>query len=93
MLEALVMAACLQNKGGCSEATRTYYSYNKDAQVLISNIAQYGKNLTKGSEWLVYVATPIYAVASSKPANFPLYKRFILSVDFKKELVAVQWSY
>jgi hypothetical protein len=93
MLEALVIAACLQNQGGCSESSAAYYANNKDAQLMVKNIEEYGRRLTNGREWLVYVATPIYAAASGKPANFHIYKRFTLSIDFKQELIAVQWSY
>lgn len=93
LLEALVITACIQNKGGCSESTNAYYHSNKGLQTVVENAEQFGRRITKGNEWLVYVATPIYAVASGKPANFKLHKAWILRVDVKKELIVLQWSY
>jgi hypothetical protein len=93
LMEALVIVACLQGKGGCSESTSAYYKSNKDAQVIVENVEALGKRVTKGNEWLVYVATPIYAIAAGQPANIFLHKEWILGINLKKELIALQWSY
>lgn len=93
LLETLVMTVCLQQQGGCTETTSAYYHHNKDAQAIVHDAEEYGNRLIKGNEWLVYVASPVYSIVVGKPANFHIYKGYMLSIDVKKELVAVQWSY
>lgn len=93
MIEALVITACMQNKGGCTEGTSAYYSYNKDVKAAVERVEEYGKSVFKGKEWLIYVITPVYSVSTGKPANFTLYRGLILSLDVKQQTVAFKWSY
>lgn len=93
LVETLVLIACLQNKGGCAESTDAYVKYNKDIQTATKSVEEYGKKVFKGKEWLMYVIAPAYAVASNQPANFPIYNRWVVGVDAKKQLVILRWSY
>ena len=93
IIEALVLTACLQNQGGCSESTSAYYQYNKDVQVLAKNAEEFGKRIVKGHEWLVYAVTPMYAAMSGQQSNFKLSKSWMLGVNVRKELLLLQWSY
>jgi len=92
-LEALVVAACLQQKGGCSESTSAYYKSNKELQEATKNAEALGKRIVNGNEWIVYAATPMYAIATGATANFHIHKGWIFGVDIKNERVMIQWSY
>lgn len=93
LVEALVVATCLQQKGGCSESTSAYYSYNKEVQNIVKTTEAFGKKIVKGNEWIVYAASPLYAVAAGKPVNIHMYKGWVLGLDIKQELVLIKWSY
>lgn len=93
LIEALVITACLQQQGGCSESTSAYYKYNTNIQAVVENVEKLGKRITKGNEWLVYVATPVYAVAAGQQANFKLSGAWMLGIDVKNEAVLLKWSY
>ena len=93
MVEALVIAACLQNQGGCSESTSAYYESSKEAKAFVQNAEKLGKRMVAGHEWMVYAATPVYAMASGKPAFIHVYKAIVVGVDIKKEQLLLQWSY
>ncbi len=92
-LEALVVTVCLQGAGGCSETTSAYYKQSVVLQDINRNIEDYGKRITRNNEWLVYAATPLYAIASQKPATIKVYKGTTISVDPWKQAVALQWNY
>lgn len=92
-VEALVLATCLQQKGGCSESQSAYYQYNKDVQQVVKDSEAYGKKLMKGNEWAVYAISPVAAIATGKPVNIHLYKGWVLAVDVKQELVMIKWNY
>lgn len=91
--ELLVIIACLQDKGGCTESTSAYYKYNKDLQIVVEHAEEYGKRIVNGNEWIVYAATPMLAIIGGKQANVRLSKRLVLGVNVKQENVILQWSY
>ena len=93
LMEALVVISCVQQKGGCSESTSAYYQSNKDAQAIVQKVEDFGKKIVNNNEWLVYAATPMYAVASGETAHFHVYRGWILGINVKKETVLIQWSY
>lgn len=93
LVEALVIATCVQQGGGCPEATSAYYQYNKDAQVIFHKAEAYGNRIIRGNEWLVYVVSPLYSALSGKPTNIHVYKGYVLTLDAKQQTVAVTWSY
>jgi hypothetical protein len=93
LLEALVITVCVNGYDGCSQSTSAYYQHNKELQAISKRVERYGKELTKNHEWLVYAATPIYAIASQKPAKFMIYKGTTLNVDPWKQSLGIQWSY
>ena len=93
IIEALVITTCLQQQGGCSESTSAYYQYNKEAQEFVINVEKFGKKVIQGHEWLIYVASPIYALATNQQVNFKLSNHLLFGLNPKKELVILQWSY
>ena len=93
LMEALVVTACLQQKGGCSESTSAYYKSNKEIQDIVHNVDAFGKRIVRGNEWIVYAATPMYAIATGATANFHIHKGWMLGIDIKGEKVLLQWSY
>lgn len=92
LLESLVVYACLEGKG-CSDSTSAYYSYNKDIQVLSKRVENYGQMIIKDREYIVYVATPIYAAITGKKAEFLIHKGFDLIIDVKQPGLGLKWSY
>jgi hypothetical protein len=93
LLETLVATTCLMGKGGCSEVTGNYYSYNKDLQDVVKNTERIGENYIKDKKYIIYVFTPVYAVISGKNASFKLHKSLILNLNFKQSTVGLQWTY
>lgn len=92
-LEMMVASVCIIGQDGCSSATSAYYQSNKEMQEIVKNAEQYGQKLVKGHEYIVYAATPIYAVASGKPAIIKISRTLNLNVDVKGSAVALQWNY
>ena len=93
LVELLIVTACLQDKGGCSESTSAYTKYNVEVAKTIENVERYGQRLVNSNEWVVYAATPFLAAVSGKTANFKIYKGLVLGVNVKQENVLLQWSY
>lgn len=93
LLEAIIATTCIIGQSGCSEATGAYYQSNKELQELVKNTEKLGQQLIKGNEYIVYVATPAYAIASGQNASFKVYKQLIFNVNVRKETVGLQWSY
>ncbi len=92
LLESLVVYACLQGKG-CSDSTSAYYSYNKELQYMSKRVEHYGQMISKDRAYIVYVATPLYAVMTGKKAEFLIHKGFYLLVDVKEPGIGLKWSY
>ncbi len=92
-LEAMVTTICLAGQPGCSTATNAYYESNKEIQQSVKNLEKIGKNLIEGHEYIVYVATPVYAIMSGKPASFKISRNLSFNVNIKQEFVALQWNY
>lgn len=92
LLESLVVYACLEGKG-CSDSTSAYYSYNKEIQYASKRVEQYGQMIIKDREYIVYVATPIYAAITGKKAEFLLHKGIYLIIDMKEPGAGLKWSY
>lgn len=93
MVEAIVVYICIAGQSGCSNATSAYYQSNKELQQTVKNAEKFGKRLIKGNEYIVYVVTPLYAIASGKPASFKLSRNWNLNLDFKRESIGLQWNY
>lgn len=92
-LEMLVASVCIAGQDGCGNATSAYYQSNKELQASVKRVENYGKDLIKGHEYIVYGLTPFYAIASGKPATIKLSKSVNLNVDIKGSAVALQWNY
>ena len=91
-IEALVIGACLQGSG-CRESTSAYYSYNKDLQAAKVRVEKYGKVIVKNNQWLVYSASPAWAMASGQTAHIKLYRQWVLNLNVKDQMVGLQWTY
>lgn len=91
-MEALVISACLYQKG-CQESTDAYVKSNKGAEELIKNVEAIGDRIIADNRWIVYVGSPAYAFATGKPANIHLTNRWMLIVNAKEQALALQWSY
>lgn len=91
--ELLVITACLQDKGGCTESTDAYYKYNKNLRAYVEHVEEYGKRIVRGNEWIVYAATPMMAIVGGKQANIRIAKGWMLGINVKQESVILQWSY
>jgi hypothetical protein len=92
-VELLVASSCIYGTAGCREATNAYYEYNQDLKQFTKSVEEYGKKLTRNHEWIVYAATPVYAIASGQTARFQVYKHTIFGVNPKDKSVLIEWSY
>ncbi len=92
-IELLVASTCVSGNPGCAESTSAYYQYNKDLQQVVKNTENYGKKLVNGNEWIVYAATPVYAIASGRDAKFRLFKGTTLGVNVRQSSLFLQWNY
>lgn len=93
LLETLIVVTCINQQGGCSEATSAYYQQSKELQQFSSDMTKVSKELLVDNEWLVYVASPLYAVATRKPVKFIAYKGTVISIDTFEPKLFVQWNY
>ena len=93
LLEAMIAATCISERNGCGEITSAYYESNKELQQQVKYAEGVGKRIIRGHEYLVYVATPFYAVMAGKPASFKLHDKLMLNVDVKQQALALQWNY
>lgn len=93
LLEALVAGACLGGTAGCGEATTAYYKSSKELQQTMDNLESMGKKVVDNNKYLVYVATPAYAVLSGQAASFAVYRGVIFNVNIRQQAVALQWTY
>ena len=93
LLELLVVSVCVNNQGGCSQATSAYYKQNVELQQIAKNVDKFGKEITNNNQWLVYVGAPMYAMAARQPAKILLYKGTVLTMDPYQHMVGLQWSY
>jgi len=91
-IEVLVITACIQGSG-CNESTSAYYGYNKDLQAVKANAEKYGKSVVRNNQWIVYGATPAYAMLSGQTAHIKLYKAWMLNLNAKDQMVGLQWNY
>lgn len=92
ILEALVFYSCLNGKG-CAESSVTYYQQSEEARTLVKEAEEKAKRLVDNNEYIVYVATPAYALIAGKPAEFVVNKNWTISVELKEPAVGVKWSY
>lgn len=92
-IEVLVATTCIVGKAGCGAVTSAYYQSNLELQQTVKNVEKIGQNIVKGNEYIVYVLTPIYAVAIGKPATIKLNKNLNLNIDVKGSALALQWDY
>lgn len=93
LLEALVITVCIQGYEGCSQSTSAYYQQSKELKAVKKNVENYGKKLARNNEWLVYAATPMYAIAMRKPAKILVYRGVTLNIDPWTETIGFQWTY
>lgn len=92
-LELLVATVCISGEPGCSTATSAYYESNKELQQSVKRMEKMGKELVRGNEYIVYAATPLYAVLSNKPASFKLGRNLNLNISVKQASIGLQWNY
>lgn len=93
ILEALVISVCVQGSGGCSQSIAAYYEQSKELKAINERVQRISKELTRENEWVVYVGTPIYALAARKPAKILIYKGTILNIDPWNKSLGFQWNY
>lgn len=93
MLEALIIATCITEKYGCSEATSAYYLSNKQLQDAVKNVEKISNKFISNKEYLVYIATPIYTAAIGQQASFKIYNSLMFNLDLKHSSVGVQWNW
>jgi hypothetical protein len=93
LLEALVIGICAQGYDGCSQSTSAYYQQSKELQQVSKNVEEYGKKITDNNSWIIYFATPAYAIASRRPAKVLIYRGTTFNVDIWHQSVGLQWSY
>lgn len=93
LLEVLVVSVCASGQPGCDRATQAYYQSSTEVQEIVHNTERIGKRLVEGHEYLVYIATPIYAAISGKDVVVKIKKDLNLNLNFKEESLALQWSY
>ena len=93
LLEALVITVCVQGKNGCGESTSAYYEQSKELKELSKRVEKIGKKITEDNKWLVYLGTPVYALAAHQPAKVLLYRGTVLSIDPFHNGIGLQWNY
>lgn len=93
LLEALVVGVCIQGQGGCSQATSSYYDQSEQLKQISAQIDQIGKQFTAEHEWTVYIGTPMYALATKRPANILIYRGTTIKLDPWQQSVGLQWNY
>lgn len=93
ILEALVVVVCAQGQGGCGHSTSAYYKQSKQLQAVAKRVDDLGKRYLEDREWIVYVGTPLYALATKKPAKVLIYKGTTFNIDPWNNAVGLQWSY
>lgn len=93
LLEAVIATSCLIQNSSCSTATSAYYESNRELQEAVKNLEQIGQRIINKNEYIVYVATPTYAIISGQPAAFKIHKGLMLNVNIKQENVALQWTW
>lgn len=93
LLESLIVATCVSERSGCGEATSAYYQSSKELQVMVKNAEKIGNRLIKGNEYIIYVATPLYAVASGQTASFRVVSNMMLNINVKQSSIGLQWNW
>lgn len=93
LLEALVLTVCVQGTDGCSQSTSAYYEQSTELKALAERLDVISKNIMRTNEWLVYVGTPVYSIASKQPAKILIYKGTTFNVDPWNQSVGLQWNY
>lgn len=93
LLESLIVATCVSARSGCGEATSAYYQSNKDLQAMVKNAEKFGNRIIKGNEYIIYVATPLYAVAAGQSASFRVMSNMMLNVNVKQSSLGLQWNW
>jgi len=93
LLEALVISVCVNGQDGCGQATSAYYEQSKELKDFSKQLEKLGQDITNNHKWLVYIGTPLYAVASRKPAQIILYRGTTLNVDIFNKAIGLQWNY
>lgn len=92
MLEALVFYACAMGKG-CHEASNTYYQQSLETQEIAKRMEARAKQIVNNNEYIIYVVTPAYAMASGKPAEFVIDKNWTLTLEVRQPAVGIKWNY
>lgn len=96
LLEALVITVCTTGTtgaSGCNQATNAYYKQSKPLQDLNHSIESLGKKITKDHTWIVYAASPLYAMLSRRPAQINIYRGTTLIADPWNQALGLQWNY
>ena len=93
-LEILVASSCLSNnQAGCSQATSAYYKGSTELQALAKQAEQIGQHIIETNQWLVWTATPVYALSSGQTARFNIYKNVVIGVNPHDSLVFLELNY
>lgn len=94
ILELLVVSACTSpTQAGCSQVTSAYLSTNAELAKTFENTQYRLQKMIGGNEWIVVVATPMYAMATGQSARFVVSKRTKLVVNVKQQFVGLEWNY
>lgn len=92
-LETLIAANCIVNKVGCGESTSAYYQQSVELHDLKDKIENYGKYIVQDQDWLIYAATPMYAIAAKQSARIMINHNLMMNVDLNKSTLGLQWNY
>lgn len=92
LIEALVIASCVQGSG-CSQSTSAYYMHNKYLQEFAQRVHRVADPIIKENNWVVYLVVPVYTVSSGKTASIPLTKNTSLNVSINNSYVGFQFNY
>lgn len=92
ILEALVITACLNQKG-CDQSKEAYYKQSTDLQAISYNLKRTGDNLIKGNEWLLYALSPGYLIASGREAKFKLTRLFYVEIGRNQQGAGIEWHF
>lgn len=92
-LELLIASSCIADNNSCGYATSAYYKSSQELQDLAKKIEQEGERIVHANEWVIWTATPMYAIASGQVARFNVYKNTTLGLNVKNPTILIELNY
>ena len=93
LLEIIVASSCINYDYGCSHTTGAYYKSNKDLQEFVKQSEQIGQKIVNNNQWIVWTATPIYALSSGQTARFNVYEHVVFGINAKDSKLLFELNY